>query len=141
MVLNVVIRRVGRQDSSVNVQTYRADPQESRELLFARAARDIIVQLHEKIVDEAASKSAIRGGDRKKVMMLASISTMSSWTELRKKLSSLPMVDKVETLAISARQVDIMVSYRGSEESFTNAIASKSIRLKKNPDYWVISND
>ena len=51
------------------------------------------------------------------------------------------MVDKVETIAISARQVDLAVSYRGSEESFTSALASKSIRFKKNTDYWVISND
>jgi hypothetical protein len=141
MALSVVKRRVGRQDSSVNVLTYRADPQETRDLLFARAARDIIAELQERKVDETASKSAVRGGDRKKIMMLASISTMASWTDLRKKLTSLPMVDKVETLAVSARQVDIAVSYRGSDESFTNALSSQSIRFKKNDDYWVISND
>lgn len=141
MVLTVVKRRLGRQDSSVNVMTYRADPQETRDMLFSRAARDIISELQEKKVDETATKSAVRGGDRKKIMMLASISTMASWTELRKKLTSLPMVDKVETLAVSARQVDIVVSYRGSDESFTNALSSKSIRFKRNPDYWVISND
>ncbi len=141
MMLTVVKRRVGRQDSNVNVLTYRADPQETRELLFARAARDIISELQEKKVDETATKAAVRGGDRKRLVMLASISTMSSWTELRKKLTALPMVDKVDTLAVSARQVDIAVHYRGSEESFTNALSSKSIRFKKNPDYWVISND
>ncbi len=141
MVLSVVMRRVGRQDDNVTVHSYRADPQETREQLFSRAARDIISELQEKKVDETANKQSVRGGDRKRIMMLASISTMSSWTELRKKLSSLPMVDKVEALAISARQVDIAVSYRGSEESFTNAINSKSLRLKKNPDYWVISNE
>ena len=141
MMITVVKRRVGRQDSSVNVLTYRADPQETRETLFGRAVRDIISELQEKKVDETATKAAIRGGDRKKLMMLASVSTMHSWTELRKKLTALPMVDKVETIAISARQVDLAVSYRGSEESFTSALASKSIRFKKNTDYWVISND
>ncbi len=141
MLLSVVMRRVGRQDDNVTVHSYRADPQETREQLFSRAARDIISELQEKKVDETANKQSVRGGDRKRIMMLASISTMSSWTELRKKLTSLPMVDKVEPLAISARQVDVAVSYRGSEESFTNAINSKSLRLKKNPDYWVISNE
>lgn len=141
MVLSVVMRRVSRLDENISMHTYRADPQETREMLFARAARDIISELREKKVDETANKQAVRGGDRKKIMMLASISTMASWTELRKKLTALPMVDKVETLAVSARQVDIIVSYRGSEESFTNAITSKSLRLKKNPDYWVVSNE
>lgn len=141
MVLSVVTRRVGRQDTSVNVMTYRADPQETRDLLFARAARDIIAELQEKKVDETAAKTSIRGGDRKKIMMLASIATMASWTELRKKLLALPMVDKIETIAISARQIDLVVYYRGSNESFTNALASKSIRFKQHSDYWVVSND
>jgi hypothetical protein len=141
MVLTVTKRRIGRQDSSVSVRTYRADPQETRDILFARAARDIIAELQEKKTDESNNTASVRGGDRQKVMMLASISTMRSWTELRKKLTSLPMVDRVDTLAGSARQVDIMVYYRGSEESFTNAIVRKSIRLKKEEQYWVISND
>ncbi len=141
MVLTVTKRRVGRQDSSVSVRTYRADPQETRDILFARAARDIIAELQEKKTDESNNTASVRGGDRQKIMMLASISTMRSWTELRKKLTSLPMVDRVDTLAGSARQVDVMVYYRGSEESFTNAIVRKSIRLKKEDQYWVISND
>ncbi len=141
MVLTVTKRRVGRQDSSVSVRTYRADPQETRDILFARAARDVIAELQDKKTDETNNTASVRGGDRQKIMMLASISTMRSWTELRKKLTALPMVDRVDTLAVSARQVDVMVQYRGSEESFTNAIIRKSIRLKKNDQYWVISND
>ncbi len=141
MVLNVAVRRVSRQDVSISAHTYRADPQESREMLFARAARDIISELQARKVDETANRQSVRGGDRKKIMMLASISTMSSWTELRKKLTSLPMVDKVETLAVSARQIDLVVNYRGSEESFTNALIGKSLRLKKTDNYWVVAND
>lgn len=141
MVLNVTKRRVGRQDSSVDVLTYRADPQETRDILFARAARDIINGLQEKKVDESNNAQNIRGGDRHKVMLLATVSTMNSWTDLRKKLTSMPMVDRVETLAVSARQVDVVLSYRGSEESLANAMVSKSIRLKRNKDYWVVSNE
>ena len=141
MILTVVRRRVNRQDTSVKVMTYRGDPQETRDLLFARAAHDIINELHEKKNDETNSTRTVRGGDRKQIMMLASITTMASWTKLRTKISALPMVDRIEMLAISARQADIVVHYRGSEESFTNALGSKSIRLAKKPTYWVISND
>jgi hypothetical protein len=74
-------------------------------------------------------------------MMLASVTTMASWTELRSKLFELPMVDRIEMLAISPRQVDMVLYYRGSEESLTNALMSKRIRLLKNPTYWVISRD
>lgn len=141
MTLSVLARRINRQNITANVFSYRGDPQETRDLLFARAARDIIATLQEKKVDETSLNKTVRGGDNNEVMMLASISTMSSWTKLRKKLISLPMVDRVEVLAMSARQADILVFYRGGEESFTNALASQSIRLKKNPTYWVVSND
>lgn len=141
MELTVIKRRVSRQDSDINVLSYRADPQETRDLLFARAARDIINDLHEKKAAETASKAALRSGDRREVMMLASISTASSWTKLRTKLSELPMVEHIETRALSARQVDMIVHYRGSDESLASAIVAKKIRLKRMPDYWILSNE
>ncbi len=75
------------------------------------------------------------------MMMLANISTLSSWTQLRSKLSALPMVDRIELLAISAKQVDIIIHYRGAPDSLARAITTNNIRLLQNKDYWVVSRD
>jgi hypothetical protein len=66
---------------------------------------------------------------------------MASWTELRTRLASLPMIDRLELLAMSPQQVDMIVHYRGSPESLANGIIAQGLRLAQNDQYWVISRD
>ena len=141
MVLNVVKRRVNRTTNEVNLLTYRADPQETKELLLARAARDIADSLEHKKTEETESVKMVRGGERNDLMLLASITTLNSWTQIRAKLTRLPMIDRLELLAISPQQVDMIVHYRGTPDSLGNAITAQNLRLVKNPGYWVVSHD
>ncbi len=140
--LKVVKRRINRTRNEVNMLTYRADPQETRDALLARAARDIADNMQNKKTEEiSATTGGLHGGEKHKIMVLASITTMASWTQLRAKLASLPMIDRLELLAMSPNQVDIVVHYRGSPESLANGILSQQLRLSQNKDYWVISRD
>ena len=88
-----------------------------------------------------ANTQAVRGGEKNKMMMLASISTLSSWTELRTKLTAMPMIDRIELLAMGPKQVDMILHYRGTPDSLARAIEGEKIRLVQNKDYWVISRD
>ncbi len=139
--LSVVKRRISRTLNEVNLLTYRADPQETKELLLARAARDIADSLQHKKTEELENVKMVRGGERNDLMLLASITTLHSWTEVRGKLSKLPMIDRLELLAISPQQVDMIVHYRGTPDSLANAITTQNLRLVKNPTYWVVSHD
>lgn len=139
--LEVVKRRINRTQNEVNVLTYRADPQETKETLMYRAARDLTAQIEHKKTEELETVKAVQGGDRNTVMMLASITTLSSWTDLRTKMSTLPMIDRLEVLAISPQQVDLIVHYRGTPESLANALQASNIRLQQNANYWVVSRD
>lgn len=141
MVLTVVKRRINRTKNEVSMITYRADAEETRDMLLARAAHDIADNLQTKKVEEIASAKGTKGGDHNKVMLLASISTINSWTQLRTKLSSLPMIDRIELLAMSPAQVDMIVYYRGAPQSLASAITASKLRLVQNNDYWAISRD
>ncbi|MDE3059917.1 MAG: hypothetical protein KGJ06_02780 [Pseudomonadota bacterium] len=141
MVLTVVKRRVNRTSNEVNLLTYRADPQETKDMLLARAARDIIDSLQHKKSEEAESVKLVHGGERNTVMVLASITTLASWTQLRAKLQSLPMIDKIDLIAMSPQQVDMLVHYRGTPDSLANGISAQNLRLVKGSNYWVISYD
>jgi Uncharacterized protein conserved in bacteria (DUF2066) len=143
MVLTVVKRRINRNVNEVNALTYRADLQETRDTLLARAARDIADNLLNKKNEEIASGGAgvVSHGEKGKIMMLASITTIGSWTSLKAKLETLPMIERLEMLALSPSQVDMVVHYRGSLESLEGGITGVGLRLAKNKDYWVISRD
>lgn len=140
-VLTVVRRRINRAMNEVAILTYRADPEETRDALFTRAARDIAANLLNKKIEEAALAQGPKSADVAKIMMLASISTLDSWTKLREKLAKLPMIEKLEILAMSPQQVDMVVYYRGSQESLSTSINGIGLRLIKHKDYWVVSRD
>ena len=139
--VDVVKRRINRTQNEVNLTSYRADPQETKDALLSRAAKDITESLQHKKTEEMEASKTVSGGERNNVMVLASISTLASWTQLRTKLATLPMIDKLEVLALAPQQVDLIIHYRGTPDSLGNAITSQNIRLVKNPDYWVISRD
>ncbi len=141
LMLSVIKHRISRNRSEINALSYRADPQETRDLLLARAARDIISGLQHKKIEETSTVQTVRGGEHNKIMMLASISTLATWTNLRSKLSSLPMVDRLELLAVSPKQVDMVLHYRGAADSLARAINASHIRLLQNKDYWTVSLD
>lgn len=141
IVLNVVKRRINRIKNEVTLTTYRADPQENRDTLLARAARDIADNMKSKKIEEISEIRGGQGGERHKIMLLASISTLRSWTDLRSRLSSLPMIERTELLAMSPKQVDMAIYYRGKPESLAAGIVAKKLRLVKYRNYWVVSRD
>ena len=141
MLLTVVKRRVNRTLNEVNVTTYRADPQETRDTLLMRAARDIADNLQNKKSEEIATVQGVSAGEKGKMMVLASLTTLGSWTTLKAKLETLPMIERLEMLAMSPQQVDMIVHYRGTPESLAGGITGIGLRLVKNEQYWVISRD
>jgi len=141
MVLEVVKRRFNRTQNEVLLLTYRADPQETKENLLMRAARDIAGRTQAVKTEELSNVKKVRGGERNSIMLLANITTISSWTELRKKIAELPMTDKLDVLAVSPLQADLMLHYRGNPESLATAIEASKLRLVKHDNYWVVSRD
>lgn len=139
--IEVVKRRINRTQNEVSSQTFRADPSENKQDLMLRVARDIASQILHKKVEELETVKSVQGGDHHTVMMLASISTLRSWTELRERLKQLPMIDKLEMIAIAPQQVDMIVHFRGAPKSLAQALSAKNIRLIQNQNYWVISRD
>lgn len=139
--LDIVRRRINRTQNEVSMLTYRADPQETKETLMLRAARDIATQILHKKTEEMETVKAVQGGDRRNIMVLASISTLNSWTDLRTRISALPMIDRLEVLAIAPQQVDLIIHYRGEPDSLAQALIAQNIRLQQNENYWVVSRD
>lgn len=143
MMLTVVKRRINRNLNEINVLNYRADLQETRDLLLARAARDVVDSLLNKKGEEISiiQDGVLGNTERGRIMLLASNTTLSSWTVLKTKLEKLPMIEKLEILAMSPNQVDMVAHYRGSLESLEGGITGIGLRLVKNKDYWVVSRD
>ena len=51
------------------------------------------------------------------------------------------MIERMEIIAMSPQQVDMVIHYRGTPESLAAGIAAQKLRLNKDNIYWVVSRD
>lgn len=138
--LTVTQRLIGKKNADIASFTYDADEGESKTDLMARAARELATQLSAKSSADRdmAAREHAPGTPQ---MMVASISTLAAWTQLRSALNELPMIKRIDILAMAPRQVDIKVFYLGDAQTFLDALKGKGIRVVQNANYWVIGRE
>lgn len=132
---------------------YEQNSGETGEDVMARAAQDIIrLVMHEERqraaqqAQQAQAPAAAAGGAPPQVMqgpvsrltVLSRLERLNDWVGLRKRLQALPNVERVDLAAISNRQVDMVVHYRGSPAQLEAAMQSQGIRVSKSNNYWVV---
>lgn len=123
--------------SEVGMLTYSASSDEKVEALLIRAARDLTRQLAEKrSSDKAIADYHNTPGNKQ--MAVVSISTLAAWTDIRQRLNSVKMIERLEILAMAPKQVDIQILYRGESDALRAAIEGANLRIVPSGDYWVI---
>lgn len=133
-------RHVGPGHSETALHEYRADPQEDRDQLLYRVARDLSEQLLRQR-EELFARQAIGGEAENRMMALIPFTTLSGWTQVRGVLLKLPAVRRVDVLAVSPEQVDVLVQFRGPKDMLVRDIAASGLRIVENGNYWIISKD
>lgn len=137
--LQVGLRRLGPSRNEVTILHYSADADEGKEQMIERAALDVAEQLRLKKLEEM--KNASQRGSTGAVMVVASIGTLSGWSQMRAKLLGLPMVQRIEMLAISAQQADFVLHYRGTADGLADAVTSLGLRFQPAQGYWLLAQE
>ncbi len=138
--LDIVKRHVGRGRNETFVVDYRADPGEDKLGILYRVARDLCEQVN-RTRDEMVSARAVLGKTEGRMMVLIPMTTLDGWTRVRSTLLKLQTVSKLDVLAVSPRQVDVMMQYKGAKESLATDIQGLGLRVVQSDNYWVISKD
>lgn len=138
--LTVNQRIIGKESTEIGSFTYHADEGESKDDLLNRAARDLAGQLATRRAADH-DMAATRNTPGTPQMMIASISTLAAWSKIRETLSDLPMVKRVDILAMAPRQVDVMVYYTGNAQTLSDNMQVKGLRVARQDKYWVIARD
>lgn len=138
--IDVVKRDISRSKNEVLLLDYRADPQENKDQLLVRAAQDLAEQL-DRAREDMISKKALTSNTEGRVMALIPISTLAAWTEVRQKMMKLPVVTKLEIIAIAPTQVDVLIHFRGDKAALSKTLETIGLHLMDNGNYWVITRD
>lgn len=139
--VDIVRHHVNRERVENFTMEYKADLQENKEAFLTRVARDIAEQIDRQRQERLARKALGGQNVEAEVMIVAPLSTMDAWLRVRTDITTLPGVDKVELVALSPRQVDALVHFRGPKESLARALRGKGMRVDDSKNYWVVSRD
>jgi hypothetical protein len=138
--LDVVKRHVSRGRNETFVLDYHADPGEDKSALLYRVAKDLSDQINRNREDMVSAR-AVLGKTEGRMMILIPMTTLDAWTRVRGTLLKLQTVSKLDVLAVSPRQVDVMMQYKGSKESLAADITGLGLRVVQNANYWVVSRE
>lgn len=140
--LEVKLRTIsagGNADEGL-VLNYAANLDEKEEDVMRRAAQDIL----ERIATQGASSPPpvalpASATAESRVTILSKLNALNDWVILRKRLLSLPNIEKVELSAISNSQADIILYFRGSPDALSNSMAAQGLQVSKAYNYWVVA--
>ena len=134
--LEVKLRRLSVNGQEETLDTYTAQGEDTTEVLMVKAAKAVAATLKGENTPGYSNVSTPGG---KQVMVLAAINDITQWTDLRQRLLAMSPVEKLELKAISSRQVDLILHYRGDPSTLISNFEAQAIAVNPVGEYWTIS--
>lgn len=137
--LGVTLRRMGGTgQAGVETLTYERQENEEQEALMQRAAQDIIRRIRQESQPVIAAAGPQTLNMQGKITVLSRLGRINDWVVLRKRLTALPQVERVELSAISGQQADMVVHFRGSPDQLETAMRGQGLAVNKSANFWVV---
>ena len=125
-ILEVALSRFGTADGdSTSVLSFSADPNTTIEALLEIAAGES----RDELAEEWKQDHLIRFGVRQDLVVVVPLSGLAAWIELRRRVSLIASVEKVELLSLSLNEAIVQFTYFGDEGQLTLALAEQDMEL------------
>lgn len=108
---------------------------ETDRMVYYQAARDIAAHFKVRAVS-GGLKTPEQGVQT--ITMLAPIRSANDWVTLRNRIRSLTSVSRVDLVAISGTQADLMVNYKGKPAELQQAMEQIGLRVSPADKYWAV---
>jgi hypothetical protein len=127
--LNLTITRMSPKGSEVQTpELITVPPTENKDALLAKAASFVAAQARQKF--QTSRESEIAEAEKQhSIRAVASITRAMDWVMLRKRLSSLSMMDSLVPVSISPQEVEMELVFRGPPDAFGIALKSANIHV------------
>ena len=133
--LEVFATRYGTlQQEQTIVNTYSAGPDENREALLLRAATDIA----RRVAENWKRDNLLQFGQSSVLAVTVPISGLGSWLDVRGRLTSVAVIDRVDLVLLSRKEVRVNLHYMGELEQLSLALAQADLVLEEDEDDWIL---
>lgn len=132
--LNVTLQRPGGSES----ETVPVEAGQEPEAAMTEAVERLAAQLDREWKREVMALSAgfAAGAPTARLSAQAPLASLAEWVSLRDRLRRSPAVRKLEVLAISPRDAQVVLHYVGSPEQLAQALAFEDVALTADQGFW-----
>jgi hypothetical protein len=136
--VEVVARRYGgHEEQRPVILSYAQQPDEDRQGLFRRAADGLVAEIQE----AWKADNLLRFAEQTRLMVTVPVSTLAEWLEVKRRLEDVASVVGSDLAYMTRDSVDLMITYVGSEDQLTRALARKDLMLTQSQSqgWWELS--
>ena len=133
--LEVFATRYGTaQQEQTIVSTYSAGPGESMDALLLRAATDI----DRRVADNWKRDNLLQFGQSSVLAVTVPITGLGGWLDVRGRLSNVAVINRVDLVLLSLKEVRVNLHYMGELEQLSLALAQADLVLEENEEDWIL---
>jgi hypothetical protein len=109
------------------VLSFNQEPEEEQGGLFRRAADGVVSEIQETWKVD----NLLRFGEQNRLMVTIPVASLAEWLEVKRRLEDIASVVGSELAYMTRASVELMITYVGSEEQLTRALARKDLVLTR----------
>ncbi len=109
------------------IQSYAQQPGETRSGLFRRAADGLVSEIQE----AWKAENLLRFGEQNRLMVTIPVASLAEWLEVKRRLEDVASVVASELAYMTRGSVDLMITYVGSADQLTRALARNDLTLSQ----------
>jgi len=133
--LEIRLRRYGKDGGSEpEVVSFVARGGETRDALLRRSAQELIWELE----DGWKQANQMQFDQRSVIAAAVPIQGLKDWIDMRKRLSGVAVVRKVDMVLLSKHKVRVNLHYIGGPGQLTLALEQADLRLTKEGEDWIL---
>lgn len=124
----VVARRYGGlSEQRPIILSFAQAPEEPAAALYRRAVRSVVAALQE----PWKAENLLRFAEQNRLMVTIPVSSLSEWLEVKRRLDDVASVVESDLAYMTRDSVDLMITYIGSPEQLTRALARSELMLSQ----------
>ncbi|MDC0074419.1 DUF2066 domain-containing protein [Alphaproteobacteria bacterium] len=133
--LHVTIRQIGSLTNDLYIKSYSGSDREKVFELLDFSASDARIRME----DSWKKSNRIFFDNKNKVSINVLLPDIKSWLEIEKIIKSIPLVDYIEIIHFTRKDIQIMLHFFGNIDQLKFAFNQSKVNLIKENDFWVIN--
>jgi len=127
----------GREDRRPVFLSFNQGAEEGRDDFLSRVANGLVAEVR----DQWKIANLRRFGEQNRLLVTVPVSSLGEWLEVKQRLADVAAVVDSHLAYMTRESVDLLITYVGSEDQLTRALAQKDLTLTPdvNQGWWELS--